>query len=832
MAENEVERAMAIGHENEELIALGRAWCTNIRTDRTGLGVGMVEEMTGLPITGGRFTCDFARRPVGLTGMRLVASAIPFYEDNCRGCEHRSPGDRVPNLGTWAEPQIEERDRGEEEARAAQAAADDERRGRAAHRSLVAGRLDAFAQEVVGHVNALDANRSDVDAAEALRMSARLTPDAFCPDLVDLLSVDAQTLRSPVLLDVLITLQGEEDPEGLHELCARAVTDGWGRAEGCRHLAIHGRPGDLNDEFLSSVIFEAAPSGWSMGERPGRPAALHHFHSVAPEAVEQAIAVLLRHGESWYRAAGGAAAESIGSTDSNALGRLLPALLDALRYQEDPFDNDDATENVGAAVARLLEIAPDVVGAAIDNRWAAASPALRTRLLSCLDQFVRHAQQEAPLAVAVVVIGRAVSVLFEPYDGERSDLDEDYQHRASYLLKYAVAHAPTEALSLDVLLGLLLVWIERQREITDWSPTNQREFLQKMGSEAQVGGFVRDIAEAVVVAGHRDRASFVAVCRDVLAGATSPDVRAELTRMLGEVASATTDHLGDALPMIYTAMLGDDQAVRAAGLQAATAVMKSLPGESIPPTLCQTVVAALTDQYLIVVIRATEAAHYVPVDAVNARNVAVNLLLVGQAYAADRLRDRLVRDAVTGALRFARTDPDLYPIAVSAALAIVGTMPPHSARDALCWIRSLRDAPGWADAAIRALRPDDDPRFEHLGDDDKHTLLSQLALAGLTPQQIEDLYSIEKVAARHDRGRALLGADTLAELGRCDLASSVLQEHLDQIPDTIERRTARTAVRLLVMQFDVEVAVARGDLDRLRAIGEEVTELAASSKSD
>ena len=68
------------------MVSLGKAWCTHIRTDRSGWGVGMVEEMTGLPITGGRFTCDFARQPVRSSAMQLAMTALAFYEHNCKGC--------------------------------------------------------------------------------------------------------------------------------------------------------------------------------------------------------------------------------------------------------------------------------------------------------------------------------------------------------------------------------------------------------------------------------------------------------------------------------------------------------------------------------------------------------------------------------------------------------------------------------------------------------------------------------------------------------------------------------------------------------------------------
>jgi hypothetical protein len=53
--------AEAIGRQNQEIIDLARAWCNHIRRDRGHMGVGIVEETTGLPVSGGTFTCDFAR---------------------------------------------------------------------------------------------------------------------------------------------------------------------------------------------------------------------------------------------------------------------------------------------------------------------------------------------------------------------------------------------------------------------------------------------------------------------------------------------------------------------------------------------------------------------------------------------------------------------------------------------------------------------------------------------------------------------------------------------------------------------------------------------------
>src|SRR4051794_35000997 len=65
------------------------------------MGVGIIEQQTGLPVSGGTFRCDFARKPAP-EGMQLAGIALAFYERNCAACKDRSPTGIVPNLGTWA----------------------------------------------------------------------------------------------------------------------------------------------------------------------------------------------------------------------------------------------------------------------------------------------------------------------------------------------------------------------------------------------------------------------------------------------------------------------------------------------------------------------------------------------------------------------------------------------------------------------------------------------------------------------------------------------------------------------------------------------------------
>ena len=321
--DDQIEQAVEIGRENAHLISLGKAWCTHIRTDRSDLGVGMVEEMTGLPITGGRFTCDFAQRPGELAGMQLAATALGFYEDNCRGCPHRAPGGRVPNLSTWAEPLLAERDereKAEAEAAALQAALAEQQK-RADHRTLVAASLAATSQEIVGLINRIDLEPSDTDAQESIRALARLAPDSFADDMKEMLYTDARMLRSSVLLGVLVAV-GMPGGAPLHELCLNAVREGWGRDEGCRYLSEHGSLGDLDQDLLDAIVFHAAPAGWLMFQTRGEPAALLHYHSLAPDAVEHRVRTLLGHGEARRRAAAASASEALVGADRPVVSGL------------------------------------------------------------------------------------------------------------------------------------------------------------------------------------------------------------------------------------------------------------------------------------------------------------------------------------------------------------------------------------------------------------------------------------------------------------------------------------------------------------------------------
>ena len=830
---DEFDKALSIGRENEEMIGLGKAWCTHIRTDRGEFGVGMVEEMTGLPISGGRFTCDFARSPVPFAAMQLTKSAVDFFEANCIGCGDRAPGGRVPNLRTWAEPRIAERNRRTEAAAEAERVAATERQQRIDHRTFTVGSSSAAAQEIVGLLNMLDVDRSDNEAADRLRDLAKLAPEAF-DEVRNLLHIEAGQLRLPVLLEVLVDLGVGLGSQSLHSLCLSAVRGDWARSVGCQYLSQHGVADDLTEELLDGVIFQTSPSGFPpMLRSDGEPEALLHYHSLCPEVIELRVATLLRHGNPSRRVAAAAAARHVASADRDAGLRLLPALLDALKFPEDWWDYNKPTPRVAEAIALVLLYAPAAVEVAINARWGIATSEYRVRMLRCFDSAIHGRSGQLSSEVARVILSRAVTVLSEPRAPSGDAVNQDYQRDAADLLKRTVPMSPTSELSTNTFLYLLLSWLEHTRVHAESEPEGPLGVPEKMAEQAHLGYTVRTIADSLVAAGRRQPGDVLTTCEEMYGHTeTSAEVRAQLVHIAGRVAAKSFDHTGDVLPLIYTAAFSNEQVVRAAGLRAADSVLSALPSESIPPLLAQAVVAGLTDQYLIVVAAAIEAIARIPTDLIKYRPVVKHLLAIAISYAPDRGFESPTENAIRSALHLAEHDPQLLANAKDGALSAVNLMPAYDARKTLSRQRSLRKARRWVDTAIRALRADEDPRMEFVDDRYKQELLEELARQNLSDDQIESLEQIEVSASRFDRQRLLLAADVFAEQGRPDLSSRLIRKLLEDTPDTVEMSELRRWVLLTLLRFELEVAIASRDRERQESIGSEATGLCAEEETN
>jgi hypothetical protein len=502
-------------------------------------------------------------------------------------------------------------------------------------------------------------------------------------------------------------------------------------------------------------------------------------------------------------------------------------LLDGLKFLEDPFDHAEASGTIAEVIARILTRDPAMVDAAVGGRWDRATPAYKGKLLRCYSAAMHGFDDPIPEAVATVVIGRAVTALSEGAPSVE-EFEDDFQRVAAELLSMEVSRAEALPEGFDVLLGLLFIWLDRLQAVLEDEPQNPEDVLRKMADEARYDVVVREVRDAVVAAGRHSLPAFLTACREAWdASEQAPRLRAEVVNIAARAVKGSYEHLSDVLPMIYTAMLTDDQRARAAGMAAAEGIVRDLEESSVPPLLTQAVIAGLTDQYLIVVVSAVDAILRMPVDVADRGTVIMRLIMIVSAYAEDRLRHRLVENALAGALRFAADDEERLRIVRRVALTAIDRMPRHEARETLAWFRMLEEEPAWAEVAVRALRPDDDPRYHHLGQRGEDMILRAITRHELTDAQLEALARTGQDVARQEPPLAWRIGDTLSELGRPDLAAAAATAVLAQVPTTIEQRDQLRAVSLRVLRFELEEAIRTGNPDRQREI---ITEAAEQSR--
>lgn len=182
-SDDRIEDLIAGGERNARVMELVGNWCAHARAKRMG-GVGMVEEMTGLPISHFAMECDHAPQN-GFAAWDFGESALDFYDRNCATCTVRQPV-RMPNLSLL----VRERDEARKVAAARQQLEEEkaqralERRSQA--RQSLRAQVNAVNQSFIDDLDAFDRNYDKVDRTR-LAETARLAPDRIDQRFVDLL---------------------------------------------------------------------------------------------------------------------------------------------------------------------------------------------------------------------------------------------------------------------------------------------------------------------------------------------------------------------------------------------------------------------------------------------------------------------------------------------------------------------------------------------------------------------------------------------------------------------------------------------------------------------
>lgn len=841
-----IEEAAAMGRRNQEIIELASRWCRHIRLDRSQSGFGMVEQMTGLPVSGGAFRCDYAVGPT-TSGMRLDHIAVDFYEANCVGCLQREPVDLPPHLGSYAQDAIDKRNRDrlrhEEEQKARDEAAAT-RRG--LRRTALAETPDtAF---VLSLLDNLDRPDMRVDAARGLREQAKLDlapVAAAIPALTD----PASFPQDDSVLDVLDMLDRAgliADSACVVSLALRGVIESWGPS-GSRLLARHAVSEHLgNTVLIQRLAFLAAPvREWVLQDlREPDPEALLAYAAIDTRLVGEQLTIELRHGDDRRRACAAGASSRLLLAFPDLLAALVPGALDGLRLADgDRYSLTHPTARLQSFLALALIIDPRHTDAAVGRRWTNATDGYRERLLGSYQRMLdpdrpedatpRPALEETSVAAAVA---RASNVLTEPVrpltalnsvaqDAHEAQLE---LQRTAVEIFSAAAEQDRAAFSTDALLGTLALLVDaRWRTPVEPRPPASHPTLRDLGESSRrihLDFLIRKLGEALVAWSQRDRDAWWDLLEQAW-GETESDnpLRPELLKIAVEVSLETFTDLHKPVPYVYGSLVGPTARLRATAVRCVGKLAER--GLALPDVVSETAWELRNDPETSVIaaaVRALPKVHRIVEAAPQRRLDLANWLLgIAQACGSESTLSDMASDAIVSAVRLSETQP-WEDQAWRVAMTITGDQNPYDGGRTLMRLRPWDDRPAteWAAAVSTVLRYDARPDYAGLQDNDRADLLRPFLR--LRREVLEAVFketpvgaSLAETARTYLPQRvpdALAVADVLVHGQAWELAQQITEDVVAVIPDVPATHRWHIEAAYRSARCRTEAAIARNDM--------------------
>lgn len=799
--------ALDIGLENVEILRLANAWCKHA-TMSGGMGVGLLEQATGLPINGGSLRCDYAKAPPQLIGMQLAHSALAFYEANCVGCADRVPGGEEPNLATWALERRRQRDA--ENARLEQERADESTRREQRHQDRLRrlSSTSAPVAQILDLVERIDAEHPDAQATKDLLILADQEPEAFDDDVLFDLRETALAVRGEALMDAVLLVnerRGSSDADVL-PIAIEAMRNGLAMARAGAIMARAAEALDPDPAVLEQIIELAGGTGHIIGggDRVPEPAALIRMFDLEPGAVVARLNALAVLDDRWTRARALRAAEQLIIARPMTADDLMPSILDSLVMEDDsnaypaPFAAAAARKAVGAA----LWASPEQSDRLIQERWSGARVREQRRYLECYRPPWRR--EGVPRATTSLMARRALEAI--------GSEDDELLRLAAETLDQVCRGGPE---AVDLPTTDLLTSLVRLAERTDALAVQSvdPDPLAAMGQQAQLMAHefaLSKIRNAIAGLGKSSPDALVALVAGAWEAAPSKSrARIVLVEILEEALKSQRD-LALALPFLSEVLERGGRTEKRAALNVLE-VTSRWSGFALPPIVSERALACLEDPLLAKYAVNLLDAVAIPEERVT--RVLESLLTVCRFPLFDRGIDYRIQNTFAAVRRFSRNTP--YEARVQEILFdTVDQM--HTTDAAELLSHNLpHEHPRWLSAAVRALHRDEDSQWWGVKDRDREDLLQAIVGEGIAARAYQEelvAVALERLAMRAAH-QAREIADVLANIGEHDAAATVSAAVLASIPDVPEKRARRHHAHLIEVAHATEAAIERSDAE-------------------
>ena len=821
----EWDRAVDIGAENLAILQLAAAWCQKVGQTTGGhLGVGMIQQMTGLPISGGSLRCEHAKGPTSF-GMRLAGSAVEFYLDNCVGCTHRKPTDAVEHLGTYVDEVVAERKESQQEAERQRRDREAERQKRRDGRRMAFGVADPSGQSLLDLIERVDSEDRDPEAERLLIRFAELAPTDFSDELLAHLTREAVAIgNTPILESVVAVFERDGRPpiDQMLRVAFNAIAVGVASRACGRVISAHAQAFEVPDGTIRAIIHLAAGNldsfrghDWTGGE----PGALLRLFDVSPDLAISGMSGCLLDPEPWIRSMAAEASAGLISARPEAGLKLLPILLDSCVIPDKSSSLGDPFAAAGArkVVSDLLVTHVEGTRAELTARLKTADGKAIDRLWECFDWAARdrlRGSDPLPREVGRAICEAATSLL------GRGNVSPDLKRSVADTLSLVASYHPTAvSLSLDMITDLLTVAARayEQFDSATWSPpagaTLEQAFsggLQHDSDRMTLSSVTRELKDALESIAKHDTPGFLNMVRDHGWASTdgSPIARSALVEVVGKVVRSDAD-LRLVADLLRAAGRSSSNRERAEAIEAIGEIAGR--GVSIPPELSDIVLDGIDDQYEIVALAAVRSVDALELPADRLVKVINFLLSFAAAYGPKRKYDDDVRHALGSVWRMSTGQP-YEQQAQDTVMAVIARLPHTEAVELLDRFAAAQKHRAWPAITVASLFEDEDAEYRGLHERQRFELLRRLAAedASRIASVFDQLVAVGKEKL-WSTGWVWAASDVLAIHGEHARAAEVCDALVATMPDTREYGPRRRYARVMAIGHHLNAAVTVGD---------------------
>ncbi|MCX5795084.1 MAG: hypothetical protein NTY77_06295 [Elusimicrobia bacterium] len=798
MIEDATNRAVAIGIRNQEIEKLVSNWCAHASVERSPLGgVGVVEQMTGLPI-GMRFVrCQFAVHP-SMSSMNLESVALGFYAENCIGCEHRRAVG-LSNISILYGKLEDDRKQAEQARAAAMAAAQEATRLRKERRASNRNPKDGMRERIITLIDEIDAG-DIVTAGRELGSIAENAPGRFDAPIVDMLFELVDLGGGGVEVGLTTSRRISPSDPRLVPAALKALEKGGARLAAGEIVETSLLPEHCGylEGAVWGLIELCAPPRVAFLERSVTlyPGPLIKAFETCRVVVIRRLKEFLKEDQKIVRIAACRAIERLLQHDSSIVDEIVPELLASIGLPDDPYDDGSAASHATDALAVAMIREPAKVDAAV---YAALSRAQRERAKEIFGVYEavmrRNLRNKSGMPQAAIerTAKRTLDILLDP--------ESELLGEALDVLHLITEYSPKALQGKEELIvGAAALIIAQSRQpkqsvLTDpnWDPLRGLEAGHRALLQSQaVDGLAKALEAVAVLDPQRVFLELQKMWESIRGKEDTAEIRMVLVAGFVGV-GRNVQSLECVLHYLYTAMHDPAVTVRAAAAEAYGEIVDCY-GEDLPSLLHETFLLLLTDQYKAVHQGALRALRWKKMPKNIRGRVFDSVFLLCKAYV-DAGDDGFLEDALNELDRRARDvgvdESKVAPFLLKTALK----MKPTIAIEVIGRRKSgaISQHPLYAELVCRLLKVEEimDRRDRELvslvaslPEEKLHALADEIAATSVTAYKT------------HNGILALELIEVLCAAAEFVAAKGALSEIRAFLPETIEHQAARKELEI------------------------------------